>query len=58
MLYNLSPVRIMMPAYPSSDEFCWKCGLQYELSVLWDTCGKGTRITNDTDYYYYYCYDD
>jgi len=29
-----------------------KCGLQREMSVLWDADGKGTRIPNDTDYYY------
>ena len=52
MLFGLSPIRIMVHAYRSSDEFYWKCGLQRELSVLWDTGGKGTRITNDTDDYY------
>jgi len=53
MLFGLSPIRIMVPAYQSSNEFCCKCGLQHELSVLWDTGRKGTRITNDTDDYYW-----
>ena len=52
MLSGLSPIRIMVPAYLSSDEFYWKCMLQCELSVLWDADGKGTRITNDIDDYY------
>jgi len=52
MLFGLSPIRIMVLAYRSSDEFYWKCELQRELSVLWDVSGKGTRITNDTDDYY------
>jgi len=54
MFFVLSPVRTMVTAYQSSDESHWKCGFQRELSVLCDTGGKGTRITNDTDYYYSY----
>ena len=54
MLFSFSPVRIMIPVYQSSDEFYWKYELQLELSVLWDTDEKGTRITNDTDYCYCY----
>jgi len=43
----------MVSAYRSTDEFYWKCGLQRELSMLRDTGGKGTRITHDTDDYYW-----
>jgi len=53
MLFGLSPIRIMVHVYQSSNEFYWKCGLQRELLVLWDASGKGTRITNDTDDYYW-----
>jgi len=51
MLFGLSSIQIMAPAYQNSDEFYWKCRLQRELSVLWDAGGKETRITNDTDDY-------
>ena len=53
MLFGLSHIRIMVPAYRSSDEFYWKCGLHCELSVLWNASRKRTRITNDTDNYYW-----
>jgi len=52
MLFGLFPIRIMVPTYRSSDEFYWKCGLQRELSVLWDASGKEKGITNDTDDYF------
>jgi len=52
MLFGLSPIRITVPAYQSSDEYYWKCGLQRELPVLWDVGGKRTRITNDTNDYH------
>ena len=54
MLFGLSSIRIMVPAYRSSDEFYWKCGLQRELSVVWNSGWEG--LTNDNDYYYW-CYD-
>jgi len=40
MLFGFSPVRIMVLAYRSSNEFYWKYELQHGLSVLWDTGGK------------------
>ena len=44
MLFGLSPIRIMVPAYRSSDEFYWMCGLQGELSDV-----VGRRWESDED---------
>jgi len=52
MIFGLSHIQTMIPAYRSSNEFYWKYGLQRELSVLWNASGKGIRITNYTDDYY------
>ena len=40
MLFGRSPVRIMVPAYQSSDEFCWMYGLQCVLPVVYDIGGE------------------